>query len=113
MTCLAQIPPLSQNEWTELDRFLRTYNRALLGKLTIEQERARLDQENRDLRSILKQYLDGITVTADAVDGPNPLLVVNGKVNLNQRPVRMAGRADPTVVEGNAVVHAYATQRRF
>ncbi len=43
-----------------------------------------MDQENRDLRSILKQYLDGITVTADAVDGPNPLLVVNGKVNLNQ-----------------------------
>ena len=51
-------------EWTELDRFFRKYNRALLGKLSIEQEKQRLDKENADLRSILKQYLDGITVTS-------------------------------------------------
>jgi hypothetical protein len=103
---------LNANEWTELDRFFRTYNRALLSKLTIEQELQRLSQENKDLRSILKQYLDGITVTPEAVDGPNPLLVVNGRVNLNQRPVRNAGRRDPVVVEGNTVVMAYAAQGR-
>ena len=44
---------------------------------------------------------------AEAVDGPNALLVVNGRVNLNQRPVRRAQR-DPTVVEAATVVRAHA-----
>lgn len=33
-------------------------------------------------RSVLKQYLDGIAVTEDCVDHDNPLLIVNGRVNL-------------------------------
>lgn len=44
-----------------------------------------------------------------AVDGENTLLVVNGKVNLNQRPVR---KANTTTVEANVVVRAYAAQNR-
>lgn len=50
-------------EWEELNPFFRKYNRALLSKLAIDQEHAKLLKENQDLRSILKQYLDGISVT--------------------------------------------------
>jgi hypothetical protein len=55
-----------------------------------------------------------IILSGDAVDGPNSLLVVNGRVHLNQRPVRQvaAGRnKEPTVVEAANVMHAYAVQR--
>ena len=99
------------SEWTELDVFFRKYNRALLSKLAIEKEKENLEKENQDLRSILKQYLEGISVNAQTVNGPNSLLVVNGRVNLNQRPVRKANSTHPVLIEAIAVVNAYAAHR--
>lgn len=41
----------------------------------------RLSQENQDLREILKQYLDGISVNGEVLNNPeNPLLEVNSKL---------------------------------
>jgi hypothetical protein len=54
----------------------------LLDATAIERERERLSHENGDLRSILKQYLDGISVNEDVMNAPNPLLVVNHKSNV-------------------------------
>ena len=65
----------------------------------IERERERLKHENADLRSILKQYLDGISVNEDVINNPNPLLVVNHKTNV----VMPSGYQRPppaTIVEG-------------
>ena len=63
-----------------------------------ERERERLRHENGDLRSILKQYLDGISVNEDVINNANPLLVVNHKTNIvmpsGRRPVAS------TIVEG-------------
>jgi len=78
-------------EWNCLDNFFKRYNKVLLDVLAIERERARLRSENGDLRSILKQYLDGISVNEDVINNPNPLLVVNHKTNIvmpaaHQRP---------------------------
>jgi hypothetical protein len=43
-------------------------------------------QENDDLRTILKQYLDGISVNAEVMSNPiNPLLVVNSRLQLTLR----------------------------
>ena len=74
----------------------------LLDEQAIERERDRLRRENTDLRSILKQYLDGISVNEDVINAPNPLLVVNHKTNIvmhgNQRP------APATIVEGTHAV---------
>ena len=42
-----------------LDNFWKRYNKVLLDKLAMERERSLLDEENRELRDILKQYLDG------------------------------------------------------
>ena len=65
----------------------------------IERERDRLGGENGDLRSILKQYLDGISVNEEVINAPNPLLVVNHRTNVVANP----GRTQPvatTVIEG-------------
>jgi dynein regulatory complex subunit 2 len=56
---------------------------AVLDKSAIDKERARLEKENSDLRSILKQYLDGISVNDDVLNNPiNPLLIVNQRLQL-------------------------------
>lgn len=65
-------------------------------------------------KSLLKQYLDGVSVNDDVMNANNPLLVVNNKVNLNRPPVeRMDGQGAPhkTVVEANSVVNNRAMQR--
>lgn len=89
-------------EWHYLENFHKKYNKVLLDKLAIAEEKKRLQKENGDLRSILKQYLDGIAVTGEAVDADNPLLIINGRVNLLDSTVR---RARPNnIVELTTVV---------
>ena len=40
---------------------------------------------SEDLRTILKQYLDGISINEDVINNPaNPLIVVNNKLMLAQ-----------------------------
>ncbi len=65
----------------------------LLDKIAIEQEKKRLAKENGDLRTLIKQYLDGVSVPQDAVDSANPLLIVNGRVNVDQVYVPRMQRA--------------------
>lgn len=75
-------------EWDYLNRFFKRFNKALLDKTAIDKERMRLQKENADLRSILKQYLDGISVNDDVMNNPiNPLMVVNNRlqVTLSER----------------------------
>ena len=63
-------------------------------------------------KSLLKQYLDGVSVNDDVMNNNNPLLVVNNKVNLNRPPVeRMDGPPHKTVIEANQVVNSKALQR--
>ena len=89
-------------EWNYLDQFFKRYNKVLLDVMGIERERDRLSKQNGDLRSILKQYLDGISVNEDVINNPNPLLVVNHKTNIvvpgYNRP------APATIVEGTHAV---------
>lgn len=99
------------DQWSQLDNFFKKYNKVLLDKLAIEQEKERLQKENGDLRSILKQYLDGVAVTADVVDYDNPLLIVNGRVNLLKSDGAVRRLQRPGLVqEGNTVVQNYAVQ---
>eukprot|EP01083_Nonionella_stella_P074555 202294_1 len=98
------------DKWGYLDSFYRRYNAALLDKLGIEHERTRLKHENEDLRAVLKQYLDGITVTSEAVDTSNPLLVVNGRVDLAVAPARQFEMTP--VIEARQVMHNYNAAAR-
>ena len=90
-------------EWDYLENFFKKSNKALLDKLAVERQRDRLRKENADLQSILKQYLDGISVNEEVLKKPNPLLVVNGRVNLNAPPVQVGGM--PTRIDGNHMVN--------
>lgn len=64
-------------DWEYLEHFFRRVNRVELDKMALERERERLEKENGDLKAILKQYLDGISVNDDALRAPNPLLITN------------------------------------
>ena len=43
-----------------LDSFWKRYNKVLLDKLAIVNQKSRLDKENFFFKSLLKQYLDGV-----------------------------------------------------
>lgn len=86
-------------EWDYLSNFFKRYNKVLLDVTAIERERERLGRENSDLRSILKQYLDGISVNEDVINAPNPLLVVNHKTNIVMPSVQRLPVAT-TAIEG-------------
>ena len=75
-----------------LDAFFRRYNKVYLDERAVAKERARLEQENDDLRTLLKQYLDGVTVDEGVMDDPyNSLCVVNDR--LQRRTAAAAGGA--------------------
>ena len=100
------------NEFQLLDNFYKRYNKVLLDKLAIEKQKATLEKENMFFKSLLKQYLDGVSVNDDVLNSNNPLLVINSKVNLNRPPVeRQEGQPHKTFVEGNTVVKNIAMQR--
>jgi len=90
-------------EFNYLDNFFKRYNKVLLDVNGIERERDRLAHENGDLRSILKQYLDGISVNEDVINNANPLLVVNHKTNIVM-PAQVNRPPVNTVVEGGIAV---------
>merc|ERR1712048_1503869 len=83
-----ELSDIGIDEWTYLDNFFKRFNKCKLDHLAIEQELKRLNKENMQLRSILKQFLGGVSVNEDVLAHPNPLLVVNGRVNLNHVPVK-------------------------
>merc|ERR1712151_1233462 len=94
------------DEWTYLDNFFKRFNKVKLDHLAIDQEGKRLNKENTQLRSILKQFLDGVSVNEDVLSQPNPLLVVNGKVNLNHVPVKRIGEQKVFVEASHHVANA-------
>lgn len=98
----------SLDEWEYLNRFYRKYNKALLDKIAIEKEKEQLENSNAELQSILKQYLDGISVNPSVMESRNPLLVVNGRVEF-QRRVGPGETRKPPVVEGNHMANTRRT----
>jgi len=54
-------------------------------------------------KSLLKQYLDGVSVNEDVMSAPNPLLVVNNRIDLSRPPVDQV-EAIP-VIEGNIEIN--------
>lgn len=98
----------SYNEWHYyLDKFFKRFNKVKLDHLAIEQEGKRLEKENAQLRSILKQFLDGVSVNGDVLAAPNPLLVVNGKINLNHVPVKRIGDKKTFVEAAHHVANSH------
>jgi hypothetical protein len=90
--------------------WLNGWLQVLLDKLAITRKKDSLSQENADLRSILKQYLDGISVNADVMSEPNPLFVLNNRTNIQAAAVISE---DPiTVQNANVVVKQHEMMQR-
>lgn len=98
------------DEWSYLDNFFKRFNKVKLDSLAVEKELERLGKENGQLRSILKQFLDGVSVNDEVMAGQNPLLVVNGKVNLNHVPAKRLGERKVAI---EAAHHVTATRIAF
>ncbi|RHZ21547.1 hypothetical protein DYB26_006679 [Aphanomyces astaci] len=92
------------SEWEYLDLFWKRYNKALLDAMAIQNEKARVEVENRELQAVLKQYLDGISVNEQVMSSINPLLVVNGRLTLNQSNTPATIELTHTIVDANHMV---------
>ncbi|KAK3751513.1 hypothetical protein QZH41_019090 [Actinostola sp. cb2023] len=95
------------HEYASLENFWKRYNKVLLDKLALDKEKNSLLQENQQLRAILKQYLDGISVNDEILSTHNPLFIVNNKTNVKLSVPVMdprVKRSGPTVVEAAHIV---------
>ncbi|KAJ4458057.1 putative flagellar associated protein [Paratrimastix pyriformis] len=70
--------PHERPEWNLLTNFYKRFNKVMLDKVAMQREFERLQKENQDLRTILKRYLDGISVNEAVMTQSNPLMIVNG-----------------------------------
>ncbi|XP_054831288.1 dynein regulatory complex subunit 2 isoform X1 [Eublepharis macularius] len=73
------IEPLAQmmDDYVGLERFWQRYNKVRLEQLSLQRTKAALAEDNRKLRHLLKQYLDGISVNDEVLSQINPLMIVN------------------------------------
>ncbi|XP_062058214.1 dynein regulatory complex subunit 2 isoform X1 [Lepus europaeus] len=69
-------------DYVGMENFWKRYNKVKLEKLSLLQRRARLLEINGKLREMLKQYLDGISVSDEVLSQLNPLFIVNHQSNL-------------------------------
>ena len=70
----------------DLAPFWQRYNRALLEQLVLEKEKQVLSRENRQLQALLRQYMDGISVSDETLRRNNPLLMVSQLAPAPPRP---------------------------
>ncbi|GMF20315.1 unnamed protein product [Phytophthora lilii] len=100
------------SEWEYLDLFWKRHNKVLLDELALRREKERVANENRELQTILQQYLAGISVSPTLLDGANPLLVVNGRLRLHQPVMDADGkpRRKP-VIDANHMVETNRVSR--
>ena len=81
MPTFGNVIHLGQRRFTSSQtRWMPSFWQVYLDVFAVEKEKTRLDKENGQLRGILKQVLDGVSVNDEVLNQANPLLVVNGKV---------------------------------
>ncbi|XP_007936055.1 dynein regulatory complex subunit 2 [Orycteropus afer afer] len=71
-------------DYTGMENFWKRYNKVKLEQLSLQRRRAQLLEINGKLREMLKQYLDGISVSDEVLSQINPLFIVNYRSNLPQ-----------------------------
>ncbi|XP_053560929.1 dynein regulatory complex subunit 2 [Bombina bombina] len=76
---------LLMNDYTALDLFWKRYNKVLLERWALDREKVVLAEDNKRLRILLKQYLDGISVSDEVLSQDNSLLILNNQSMLQQK----------------------------
>ncbi|XP_022346038.2 dynein regulatory complex subunit 2-like [Crassostrea virginica] len=96
------------HEYSTLENFWKRFNKVTLDKLALEKEKQGLMVENQQLRTLLKQYLDGISVNDEILSQVNPLFIINNKTNVKLNvPVtdpRIRRPVAQTVIEASHAV---------
>ncbi|KAF6339010.1 coiled-coil domain containing 65 [Rhinolophus ferrumequinum] len=71
-------------DYKGMENFWKRYNKVKLEQLSLQHRHAQLLEINGKLREMLKQYLDGISVSDEVLSQLNPLFIVNHRSNLTQ-----------------------------
>lgn len=71
-------------DYLGMENFWKRYNKVKLEVLSLQHRRLQLLDISSKLREMLKQYLDGISVSDEVLSRLNPLFIVNYKSNLPQ-----------------------------
>nr|XP_023423418.1 coiled-coil domain-containing protein 65 isoform X2 [Cavia porcellus] len=85
-------------DYRGMENFWKRYNKVKLEQLSLQHRQAQLLEINRKLREMLKQYLDGISVSDEVLSQLNPLFIVNHRSNLPQplpTPMAQSGNRQP------------------
>jgi hypothetical protein len=76
-------------DYMGMENFWKRYNKVKLELLSLQHRRTQLLEINEKLREMLKQYLDGISVSDEVLSQLNPLFIVNHRSNL-PKPLSIA-----------------------
>jgi len=106
-----EITPEQFAEFGYLNNFYKRTNKVQLDKIAIEKQKDQLEKENQILKTMLKQYLDGISLNDEVLRTPNPLLVVNDRIDVKKLPIEKMP-APTTYVEGTKVISQYRLQNQ-
>ncbi|CAO2601010.1 Dynein regulatory complex subunit 2 [Lemmus lemmus] len=71
-------------DYSGMENFWKRYNKVKLEVLSLQHRRVQLSEISGKLREMLKQYLDGISVSDEVLSQLNPLFIVNHRSNLPQ-----------------------------
>ncbi|XP_008069082.1 coiled-coil domain-containing protein 65 isoform X2 [Carlito syrichta] len=85
-------------DYIGMENFWKRYNKVKLEQLSLQQRQAQLLEINGKLREMLKQYLDGISVSDEVLSQLNPLFIVNHRSNVPQplsAPIAHTGDKQP------------------
>lgn len=87
-------------DYKGMENFWKRYNKVKLEQLSLRHRRVQLLEINEKLREMLRQYLDGISVSDEVLSQLNPLFIVNHRSNLPQllpAPTAQPGDKKPPV----------------
>ncbi|KAG5500329.1 hypothetical protein JKF63_03421 [Porcisia hertigi] len=100
--------PVANEPWQSLERFWVKHNKVVLDNAALAQERVLLEEENRVLQRVLKEYLDDVSVNDEVMRQRNALLCTQAAIpnvvqDANARDG--GGTRGYNVVEGNKFVN--------
>uniref|UniRef100_A0A8B9BI76 Coiled-coil domain containing 65 n=1 Tax=Anser brachyrhynchus TaxID=132585 RepID=A0A8B9BI76_9AVES len=89
--------PLSQalQDYVGLERFWQRFNKVRLEERALAQQLAAVSRKNQQLRGLLQQYLEGLSVSPEVLSRPNPLLAVKHKSRVPRACARRHQGAAP------------------
>lgn len=98
------------SEWQVLERFWTKYNKVMLDCAAVAQEREHLERESSQLQSILKQYLNDVSVNDDVMRNSNNTLL---RTKPAPNVVQMANQSGNAAMRGQAYQNVVVDGNKF